>query len=70
MMKYKIEKQNLKDVREYLIEMDLEFHRDFEMNFRALSVHSGIYVLEFFKEQDELAFLLKFDKLIYEKSHN
>jgi hypothetical protein len=68
MTEYKIQKNDLKPIREYLIEMDLDFHKDFEMNFRATNRFSGVYVLEFFRSEDETAFLLKFNKELYEKN--
>jgi hypothetical protein len=68
MTEYRIQKNDLKPIREYLIEMDLDFHRDFEMNFRAITIFSGVYVLEFFRPEDETAFLLKFNKELYEKN--
>ncbi len=68
-MKYTIRKKNLPTVREYLKEVDLEFHKDFEMNFELTTLYDGVYVLEFFDTQDEIAFTLKFNG-IYEKSNN
>lgn len=69
-MKYKISKNKLPVIRNYLIEVDLEFHKEFEMNFEAEGLYSGKYVLEFYNQQDETAFLLAFDNTYYEKSNN
>ncbi len=67
-MKYKIRKHNLPSIREYLIELDLEFHKEFDMNFCADTMYTGHYLLEFFHDQDALAFELKFEKELYEKN--
>jgi len=69
-MKYRIYKSNLPLIRNYLIDLDLEFHKEFDMNFSATSMYTGYYLLEFFHEQDAVAFELKFEKEVYEKDSN
>ncbi len=69
-MKYRIRQYNLSSIRQYLIDLDLDFHKEFDMNFCADSMYTGYYLLEFFHEQDATAFELKFEKHIYEKDYN
>ena len=67
-MKYKIGVVDLPVVRKYLIDLDLEMHKEFEMKFELTSMRSGYYLLDFFHDQDALAFELKFAKEVYEKN--
>ena len=68
-MKYRIAKRNLPKVREYLKEINLELHKDFEIDFELTTIYDGVYILEFLNTQDEIAFFLKFN-VIYETSTN